>query len=342
MARRKSQPSWFIAVGIIVVGLFSLLSQFQRGSSDQADNAFFDPFSITGRIDKNPNHQVGQEFPDSSSIQKQTIRVASFNIQVFGQSKLSEKQVVQKLAEIVRQFDVIAVQEIRSKDQSLMPEFIKIINASGAGYDYLISPRLGRTSSKEQYVFLYRSAVVKPIPGSAYMINDPQDLLHREPFVASFRAEIQQASVRPFTFTLINIHTDPDEAQWEVDNLADVYKYVAEKNRQEDDIFIVGDLNVSARKLSALTSIPALDSVLEEIPTNTRRTRQYDHIVLNRNTTAEFTGNAGVFDMEASFGLTREQALKLSDHQPIWAEFSTQEQTAPSQLTMPAVKTIIR
>jgi len=336
MARRNSQPNWLIAAGILVIGLFTFLSRFQADPSFQNKNPLSDPISVTGNVEIQSGGEAGSKTP------KQTIRIASFNIQVFGQSKLSKKQIAQRLAQIVTQFDIVAVQEIRSKDQSLMPEFVGMINSRGSKYDFLISPRLGRTSSKEQYAFLYRTSTVKPIPESSYMINDPQDLIHREPFVASFQAVSEVKSKQPFTFTLINIHTDPDEAEFEVAQLADVYRSVAEKNPQEDDIFILGDLNVNAGKLSALTRIPVLDSVLEEVPTNTRGTRQYDHIILNRNSTTEFTGKGGVFHMETRFGLSREQALELSDHEPIWAEFSTQEQPGPSRLTMPAIKTIIR
>ena len=41
--------------------------------------------------------------------------IASFNIQVFGQSKLSKPQVVEILAQVARQFDIVAIQEVRAK-----------------------------------------------------------------------------------------------------------------------------------------------------------------------------------------------------------------------------------
>jgi deoxyribonuclease-1-like protein len=39
----------------------------------------------------------------------------------------------------------------------------------------------------------------------------------------------------------------------------------------------------------------------------------------------EHTGQWGVFDLLSEFGLTMEQALKVSDHLPVWAEFSAYE-----------------
>ena len=41
--------------------------------------------------------------------------------------------------------------------------------------------------------------------------------------------------------------------------------------------------------------------------------------------TNEYTGRAGVIDMVRRFNLTTEQALEVSDHLPIWAEFSIYE-----------------
>src|SRR5207237_298200 len=54
----------------------------------------------------------------------ETIRIASFNIQAFGHAKLDKQQVMEILVKIVRQFDVVAIQEVRSKQQDVLPRFI--------------------------------------------------------------------------------------------------------------------------------------------------------------------------------------------------------------------------
>jgi hypothetical protein len=51
----------------------------------------------------------------------------------------------------------------------------------------------------------------------------------------------------------------------------------------------------------------------------------YDNLLFDRNRTAEFTGRWGVFDLESVFRLTRDQALQISDHLPVWAEFQAYE-----------------
>jgi len=61
--------------------------------------------------------------------QGNTIKIASFNIQVFGTSKLAKPEVMVVLTKVVRRFDIVAVQEIRSKDETVVPRFLQEINA---------------------------------------------------------------------------------------------------------------------------------------------------------------------------------------------------------------------
>ena len=80
---------------------------------------------------------------------------------MLGRTKAAKPHVMDYLARIMRQYDVIAVQEIRSADQSILPTFVDQINATGRHYDFVIGPRLGRTSVKEQYAFIFDTASVE-------------------------------------------------------------------------------------------------------------------------------------------------------------------------------------
>jgi hypothetical protein len=51
----------------------------------------------------------------------------------------------------------------------------------------------------------------------------------------------------------------------------------------------------------------------------------YDNILFTQPATAEFTGGAGVVDLMEMFQLTEQQALEVSDHLPVWGEFSIYE-----------------
>ena len=54
-------------------------------------------------------------------------------------------------------------------------------------------------------------------------MHDPQDMLHREPLVAMFRAR-GPSPQEAFTFVLMDFHTDPDETKEELDALGQVYR----------------------------------------------------------------------------------------------------------------------
>ena len=255
----------------------------------------------------------------------ETIRIASFNIQVFGQSKLNKPTVMQDLAKVVRQFDVVAIQEIRSK-QPVLPRFIEIINSTGQhNYGYVIGERLGRTSSKEQYAFVYDRTTIEVDESSMYTVPGLSKQLHRPPFVALFRARGPPAE-EAFTFQLINIHTDPDDTKIELNALDDAYRYVRDHAPDEDDVILLGDLNVDERHLGQVAELPYIKwMVTGETKTNTRLNKQYDNIVYNQRATIEFTGRSGVFNLMSELGRSSAEALKISDHMPVWAEFSVYE-----------------
>ncbi len=162
-------------------------------------------------------------------------------------------------------------------------------------------------------------------PSSVYTIDDPDDLLHREPLVASFRVRGPQPQ-EAFTFTLVDIHVDPDEVAREVNVLDDVYRAVQHDGRGEDDIILLGDFNADHRHLGQLGEISNLMAIVTgNATTNTLRTEQFDNMLFTAHATTEFTGNAGVFDLQRDLKLTEKQAIKVSDHCPVWAEFAIRE-----------------
>lgn len=253
-----------------------------------------------------------------------SLRIAAYNIQTFGKTKASRREVMVTLAEIVRQFHVVAIQEIRTQDDYHIPNFVKLINSTGRQYDHITGPRIGNTTVTEQYAFLFDTQVVEADFQSVYTIGDPDNLLHREPLVASFRTR----GVHPdeaFTFTLVNIHTDPDAVADEIDAMAEVYRVVRRSGRNEDDVIVLGDLNADDRSLGRLGSIPGVYPLIKGVYTNTRQTKLYDNIIIHQPSTTEYVGRSGVFDVVRAFNLTEEQALMVSDHFPVWAEFSIYE-----------------
>jgi deoxyribonuclease-1-like protein len=253
-----------------------------------------------------------------------SLRIAAFNIQKFGNAKADKPYVMHTLADIVQQFDIVAIQEITTKNEYLIPNFVKLINQSGRKYDYVIGRRLGNTKSKEQYAYLFDTRRVSIDHQSVYTVSDPDNLLHREPLVATFRArEIDPDEA--FTFTLVATHTDPDVVPQELDALAEVYRVVRRSSRGEDDIILLGDFNADDRHLGRMGQLPGILPLIAGVWTNTRQNKQYDNIVIHQPSTTEYAGRSGVFDVIRHYNLTQKQALQVSDHFPVWAEFSVYE-----------------
>lgn len=258
--------------------------------------------------------------------------IATFNIQVFGASKLAKREAMAVIVQVIRHFDIVAIQEVRAKEDNILPSLVNAINEDGSRYGYLIGPRLGRSVSTEQYAFVYDTNRVEYDPSCVGTVQDPSDLLHREPFVARFRPRTDMPE-RAFSFWLVNIHTDPDEVATEIAALADVFQSMRSARPDEDDVILLGDLNASETQLGKLGKIPGMRWVVSGAMTNTRRTKAYDNILFDGPSTSEFTGRWGVFDLEKAFRLTMDQALEVSDHSPVWAEFDIWESPQRNQFS---------
>jgi endonuclease/exonuclease/phosphatase family metal-dependent hydrolase len=270
----------------------------------------------------------------------QTVLIASFNIQAFGEKKIGVPATAERIAAIINCFDVVAIQEVRALDQSVIPQLIQYINARGARYDFILGPRLGRTSSKEQYCYIFDTSRINSGQNASYTVDNQADLLHRTPLVARFMTRVPQG-YRPFSFSLINIHTDPDEVKLELPVMHTVLQAVREyewSTAGEDDVILMGDLNAAPKIFGNLGKVPNIYWTIRDQPTNTRRTQCYDNMLFDGILTNEFTSRAGVLDMSTMFGISIDEALKISDHNPIWAEFTIIEQplaSGPSQSGSP-------
>jgi endonuclease/exonuclease/phosphatase family metal-dependent hydrolase len=262
------------------------------------------------------------------------ILICSFNIQVFGESKLAKPQAVDVLARVVRKFDIVAIQEVRAKSDDILPRFVQAVNADGSRYAHVIGPREGRTVSTEQYTFVYDTTRIELDPTSPAVFPDPSDRLHRPPMCARFRTRIQPAEMA-FSFWLVNTHTDPDLVPQELDALADVFAAMQRARPDEDDVILLGDLNAGPPQFTAFKRIPGIGWAIAGTTTNTRRTKTYDNLLFAWPATGEYLGTNGVLDLQATFGLPLENALEVSDHNPVWAAYHPCEaRHVPQQLPL--------
>ncbi|HAN98183.1 MAG TPA: endonuclease/exonuclease/phosphatase [Planctomycetaceae bacterium] len=260
-----------------------------------------------------------------------SIRIATFNLEQFGVSKLQDEAAMARLSQVLQQFDIVALQEITSKDPRAIEQLLAWVNRDEPRFDIIAGPRIGRTAQQEQYAFLYDRSRVELDRSSSYVVTDPDDLLHREPFVVWGRVLGPEPSVA-FTFTLVNVHVDPDLVDQELSWMADVMRGVRNDGRGEDDVILLGDFNADPNRIVRHVDVTGLQVALREGTTNTRGTAAYDNIAFVQPGTVEYLGRSGVFDFYNEFDLTMDEALDISNHLPVWADFSLYEGGTPGAM----------
>ncbi|XP_058565932.1 LOW QUALITY PROTEIN: deoxyribonuclease-1-like 2 [Neofelis nebulosa] len=276
------------------------------------------------------------------------LRIGAFNIQSFGDSKVSDPACGGVIAQIVAGYDITLVQEVRDPDLSAVSALMEQINSvSRHEYSFVSSEPLGRDQYKEMYLFVYRKDAVSVV--DTYQYPDPEDAFSREPFVVKFSAPgsgkapplpfrgpappppppplLTRAFAAAGELVLIPLHAAPHQAVAEIDALYDVYLDVIDK-WGTDDLLFLGDFNADCSYVRA-QDWPAIRLRSSEvfkwlIPDSADTTVgnsdcAYDRIVvcgarLRRSLKPQ---SAAVHDFQEEFGLDQTQALAISDHFPV-------------------------
>ncbi|XP_055220972.1 LOW QUALITY PROTEIN: deoxyribonuclease-1-like 2 [Gorilla gorilla gorilla] len=277
------------------------------------------------------------------------LRIGAFNIQSFGDSKVSDPACGSIIAKILAGYDLALVQEVRDPDLSAVSALMEQINSvSEHEYSFVSSQPLGRDQYKEMYLFVYRKDAVSVV--DTYLYPDPEDVFSREPFVVKFSAPGtgEQAPPLPFRgpplpslraltppplpaaaqkLVLIPLHAAPHQAVAEIDALYDVYLDVIDKWGTDDMLFL-GDFNADCSYVRAqdwaairLRSSEVFKWLIPDSADTTVGNSDcaYDRIVacgarLRRSLKPQ---SATVHDFQEEFGLDQTQALAISDHFPV-------------------------
>lgn len=252
------------------------------------------------------------------------ITVATFNMESFNQLKARKVAVMDVYARILSRFDVIALQEIQSDTDDILPRLTTKMNVRGQTYDYIIGPRTGPTGATEQFGFVFNLKTIEVDRNALYTVDDRDNLLMRDPLVGWFRCRGVPAE-QAFTFSLANVHVDPNRVRDEIPVLRDVMFKIRDDGRGEDDVILLGDFGPQYRSLPDLDGISDLGWAVGEVSTLTAGEASVDNIAFQKTATPEFTGRTGVFDFLREFNLSMEQAIEVSDHLPVFASFSAFE-----------------
>jgi endonuclease/exonuclease/phosphatase family metal-dependent hydrolase len=294
-----------------------------RGTDVDGDGIGDSPYNIDSDSDDYPLVVPFENY----LLKPQTLKIAAFNIQIFGKTKREKKDVMDVLIKIGQEFDVMLVQELKYADENTAPYYLEKINeAVGySKYDFKRSERLGRSSSKEAYAYFYNTDKVEFIEGSDYVYNDTDDVFEREPYIASFRGG-------NFDFTLVGVHTKPNDADSEISNLPDVVDSILADNPNETDIIVMGDFNADGRYFNEDDSTNPFKAskylwvITNDMDTMTKTNNTYDRMVMmNATLNHEYiNSSATVFYFDTEYEISNEELVwDVSDHYPIYANFRT-------------------
>lgn len=265
----------------------------------------------------------GAQAPDTAAGGGR-VRICSFNIQIFGAAKMAKAPAARILADIVSRADMTAIQEVRSISIEPVENFMRMLPDR---YAYVIGPREGRTSSKEQFWIIYDAEKFTPLAQGVW--PDEEDVFERNPFAAYFRA------AGGFDFIVINNHIRPDAAAEEIEALPLVSGWFQDL-WNERDVLILGDFNADGRYYDE-TRLGAVFPPGEYriILTNDYDTtlaggdNTYDRFIITGPALEDYTGDFGVirFDELYDFGEAGIEPRELSDHYPVWADFFVDRDT---------------
>jgi endonuclease/exonuclease/phosphatase family metal-dependent hydrolase len=233
-----------------------------------------------------------------------TITIASWNIENFGQAKTTDPARMQRIAQIMRNFDVIVVQEVSNVHEDDCPSdkchlMLDTMNKYLHGYLIEVSEQVG----DERYMIAFNENVMPDI--ETVIMTE----MARNPYI--FRIRINQTE-----FNLMTAHTSPSKNAAELAELENAFSKVISMNLSNP--VLLGDLNADCDYLTDGTPISLRAAeyywiIPNDVDTTVGMTHcAYDRIIVNAESKARFTGNWGVYTNVTD---------DLSDHYPVWAEF---------------------
>jgi hypothetical protein len=261
---------------------------------------------------------------------KPAIRIAAFNLARFDDARLASPRVREILTQVLSHFDMVAVLEMRARNQGLAVRLVELLNAGGRHYDYAVAPAVQSEVVEQYSAFIFDTTAIDVDRLSVDVVEQVGGRLANKPLVGMFRAR-GPAAEEAFTFRLLAVAVDPNQAESELGLVTAAYRAVRDKYPEEDDLILLGTLNADATQMEQLQQSLGLFAAIDNLPTTTRGTGIADNLVFQRRATAEFTGRAGVVDLMREFNLNMQEAMEISEHLPVWAEFSVYEGGQPGQ-----------
>uniref|UniRef100_A0A669P0K7 Deoxyribonuclease 1 like 3 n=1 Tax=Phasianus colchicus TaxID=9054 RepID=A0A669P0K7_PHACC len=259
-----------------------------------------------------------------------SLRICSFNVRSFGAAKIARAEVLDAVVKIISRCDIMLLMEIKENKNRTCPLLVQQLagqtNGKGEEYSCVVSGRLGRKSYKEQYAFLYRRNLVSVKQTYQYPDTQPgdEDAFSREPFIVWFQSP--KTAVKEFA--IVPLHTAPEMAVREIDELYDVYLDIKEHWDTQNFIFM-GDFNAGCsyvprkhwKNIRLRTSSEFAWLIGDTNDTTVRRSTScpYDRIVVSGEqlSQAVVPHSANIFDFQMAFQMSEEQVGTAHGHQTL-------------------------
>lgn len=266
-----------------------------------------------------------------AALAAEPVRVASFNLQIFGETKESRPRLMHALGEIVNQFDVIAFQEIGSNGSKASDAECAKLAGSIARVADSVAGVHGRWAfvNGDQYAIVYRADKFDLVASGEY--SGTQTFTYR-PLEARLKAKTGSLD-----FVLMTVHTRPDLAEVEIPMLRTAMMEACVKYGT-DMVACVGDYNADGKfYLKGLGyNLRGFDGYVTVIPNGADTTVSpntncaYDRIELTPALGKRFTKTYGVLipsqfmDVSSVEGPADKKGTDsaISDHYPVWCELS--------------------
>ncbi|MBT3656858.1 MAG: hypothetical protein HN874_00210 [Euryarchaeota archaeon] len=318
----NGSEKWLQAISLIAIVVLSIITIDLLNEKDEDSEIVY--VVIDNRI------TIDEDYTIEELDRSEVARVASFNIRIFGDTKMSNGTVVAELVDIFQRYDMVAVQEIKDIDQEVpylfldeLNNFNNLSNTSNlTEWELVLSERSGMQeddqNSQEQYAFYYRPTVFSPIDNGTLYDDSSNDSFQREPFLAKFVLLDTYGNTTGTDIVFVNIHTKPTLAVEEMSALHDVISWAQTNYSTDDDYVIIGDFNAdcSYASYNELVELPISSEnytwlIPDDADTTVGDSRcAYDRIVSTSGLDGRLTGVWGVD--EAISGPA------VSDHKPIW------------------------
>lgn len=276
------------------------------------------------------------------SILDKTVNIATWNIRHWGQ-KRRKRCSLHYIAEILHQFDLISVVELRRN----VKELKYVLELLGKYWQVVFSDYITDAGgNRERIAYIYDTRAVQFTGMAAESdgprkknktsgVYEPVFSWWRKPYMASFKAGA-------FDFVALSVHL-----QWgtvagrkkELEMLADwVREYNKDEYRVDRDIILMGDFNIDSFESPLYHTISkhglqAPKAILESnLGSNLATNKRYDQILHQPSQTGSvFTDHGGVLDFYQSDhraikpyeNLTKNSfTFELSDHLPLWVQLN--------------------